>query len=101
MPCSGPDEPGRPKCGVEPVGFRERVRIEGDDGIDVGALLVVGVDPVEVALHELARGQPAGSDRRVDVVDGRLDDLERRCGLGLRGACAKHRDRHAIALAIA
>src|SRR5262249_49213553 len=56
----------------------------GDDGIDDRALLVIGVDPIEIALHQLARRKPAGSEGHVNVVDARLYDLERRAWRVLR-----------------
>jgi len=40
------NEIGKVKRCVKLVGLRERVRVDGDDGIDVGALLVIGVDPI-------------------------------------------------------
>ena len=43
----------------------------------VGPLLVVGMDPIEISLHQLMRGQPAGSVGRMNVVDRRLYDLKR------------------------
>jgi hypothetical protein len=32
-------------------------------------LLVISVDPIEVALHQLPSSEPAGAQGRVDVVD--------------------------------
>jgi hypothetical protein len=82
-------QPGSPKSGVKPVGFCERIRIGGNHGIDVGALPVIGVDPIEVALHQLARSEPAGAEGCVDIVDRGLYDLKRRGagGLGVRRSC--------------
>jgi len=83
-------ETGKAKRCVELVGLRKRIGVDGDDGIDVGAFLVVSIDPIEIALHQLARRQPAGSEGHVNVVDGRLHDLERRsgCALSAGGSCA-------------
>ena len=94
------NETGNAKRFVEPVGLRERVRVDGDDGIDVGALLVMGVDPIEIALHQLVRRQPAGSEGHVNVVDGRLYDLERRAG-GVLSVRRRHAQGQRTALPMA
>lgn len=68
---------GLGKSRVEFVGFGEGGGVEGDDAVDRRALLVVGLDPVQVELHELARGEFAGEDGGLDIGDGGLDDVER------------------------
>ena len=69
---------------VQRVGRLPCARIDVLDGVQRRAGLVVRRDPVEVALHQLAAGQPPRRQRRVHVVDGRLEQLE-----GLRAGDAR------------
>ena len=74
--------------GVERVGFLEGLRVDGDDRVDLRAVLVVGLDAIEVGTDERVGGEPPGLELGVDVLDGRLDDLER-LRLGLRNRHAQ------------
>jgi hypothetical protein len=64
-------------------------------------LLVIGVDPVEVALHHLASSEPVGSDGRVNVVDRGLYDLKWRNARGLPALRNEIATATAVAFAIA
>ena len=57
---------------VERVGGGERVRVDHDDRVERRTLLVVRLDPIDVALHQLATGQLLGLERGVDVGDRRF-----------------------------
>jgi len=95
------DQARVPIGSVQPVGVFQGVVVEGYDRIDGRALLVVGGDPVEVALDQLPRRELAGFECRMDVVDRRLGDLKRRRSAVLRMAarcpgcqqCAEHHGR--------
>ena len=50
--------------GVEAVGFFERVGIERNDRIDRRAFFVIGVDAIEIHLHQLTAGQARRIYRR-------------------------------------
>ena len=69
---------------VQRVGRRQRARIDALDGVQRRTGLVVRRDAVEVALHQPAAGQPPRRQRRMHVVDGRLEQLE-----GLRAGQAR------------
>ena len=72
----GSDEARHPERCVEPVGVLQRARIDRYQGVDPGALLVIGLDPVEIHLHQLPRAQCRGPVGRVNVGDRRLHDIE-------------------------
>ena len=69
-------EAGLREGGIQLAGPPQRVLAHGDDRVQVGSLLVVRLDAVEVAPHQLLRGEPALLHRLVDVRDGGLFDLE-------------------------
>ena len=73
-----PGEAGLREGGIQFARPPQRVLAYGDDGVQVGALPVVRLDAVEVALDQFLRRDPAFLHRLVDVRDGRLLDLE--CG---------------------
>ena len=53
---------------IELVGFFQRVRVDRNHRIDVRSRLVIGIDPVNVALDQLARRKLAGFEGCVDIV---------------------------------
>ena len=60
MPCSGPRGPLRAPLAVERVGGLPRTRIQRDEGVDRGPLLVVGGDAREKRVDRCReRGRPA------------------------------------------
>ena len=61
---------------IELLGLFQGVGIERDQGIDGGAFLVVGIDSIKVGLHQSPRAQRARPVGRVNVGDGRLEDIE-------------------------
>ncbi len=61
---------------VQLFGLGQDVWVEALDGVEDGPLLVVGLDAVQVALHQLPAGEVAGLHGVVDVGDGGLDELE-------------------------
>ena len=75
------DGPGDLVRSIEAIGFLERVGVDRDQRVDRRALLVEGLDAVEIHLHHLAAGELAGFIGVVNVVDGRFDEIEGRIGL--------------------
>src|SRR2546427_845053 len=63
--------------GVEHLRLRPGVRGDGADRVERWALLVVGGDARQVLVHELARGDAAGSQCCLQLRDYGLHDLER------------------------
>src|SRR5262249_5851225 len=45
--------------------------------VDLGSLLIVRVNPLQITLHQLASRQPAGFVRSKDLINGSLHDLKR------------------------
>ena len=72
----GTDETGRFECGVEPVGFFQRGRIDRDQRVDRRPLLVIGRDPIEIGLYELPDRERPGLIGRMNVGDRRFEQLE-------------------------
>ena len=64
------------KGGKTPMLPMERLGIDCDDRVDRGAAFVVGLDAVQVGLHQLPASQLAGFVRRVNLFDGGLNDVE-------------------------
>jgi hypothetical protein len=60
----------------ERSGFLERLRIEGDQGVQQRDLFVLGGDAVEVVLHHFDRRGFALVARKVQLVDGDFFDGE-------------------------
>ena len=42
--------------GVAPVGLGERVRVQCQDGVERGSLVIIGGDAVEIRLHQRVAG---------------------------------------------
>ena len=63
--------------GVELTGALERVRIDGNDGVELGTGLVVGLDASEAEFDEPLRCQSTGVEGSVDFSDGSRRQLER------------------------
>jgi hypothetical protein len=57
------------KCSIQPVGFFERTRVDGLNGIQARPGLVVGGDAFEVELDQFPARRSPRSDRCVDIVD--------------------------------
>ena len=70
------DEAGGLERGIESIRFIEGCGIQRDDRVDSGTFLVIGLDAIEVYLHQLAAGELAGLIGRVDFVDGRFENTE-------------------------
>ena len=70
-----------PAFGIVLIGPEDPVGL-----LDTGA--VVGLDAREIELHELGGRELARQDRRMDVLDARLDEMElgRRAGLAAAAA---------------
>ena len=65
---------------IQTVRFVEGRRVHRDDGVDSGAASVIGLDAVDVHLHQLARGEASVGIRGVDVVNGGFGQRERVLG---------------------
>ena len=66
--------------GVQAVRLLQRRRVHRDDGVDSGAAPVIGLDAVDIHLHQLARREAPGGIRGVDVVNGGFGQRERVLG---------------------
>ena len=71
-----PDHAAGLKGLVQPVRFGQRVGIDRNQGVDRRTLLVIGLYPVEIHLHQLARGQRARRERRMDIGDCGFDHIK-------------------------
>ena len=71
-----PGEAARGVGRVQLVGPCQRFGVDGLHGVQRRAGLVVGRDAVEIPLHQRAARQVAGRERRVHVVDRRLEQAE-------------------------
>src|SRR5919106_522117 len=78
------DKAGCLECGIEPVGFCERFRMDADDGIKGGSLLVIGVDTIEIHLDQLTGCQLSRFVGGVNLIDRCLENVE-------SGYCGAHR----------
>jgi hypothetical protein len=67
-----PDDALARKARVELVGAGQRLGVHQDDRVKRGALLVVGLDPVEIRLHEPPAAELLGPDGSLDVGNGRF-----------------------------
>jgi hypothetical protein len=56
--------------GIETIGFFERIRIDADDRVDRWTFFVIGLDAIEIHLHQLPAGESAGSVGGMNVVNG-------------------------------
>ena len=73
MPCSGPlSFPVLRKAASSAAASVERVRIERHKSVERRSALIVGRDPVEIALHELDAGQGLCPVGGVDLLDCRF-----------------------------
>src|SRR5207248_1460962 len=79
---------------VQRVGDGERPQVDDDERVDVGPVLVVRGDAVEVRLDERVAGERVGAHRGVHVGDGGLLDAEARAlgGGGARSEDDEERD---------
>jgi hypothetical protein len=68
---------GLAQGGVEASRVGERLGADRDIGVERRPALIVGRDPVEVALDQLDGGQRAGEIGGVDLLDGRFFQGER------------------------
>ena len=82
MQCSGPVSPLLREPLVELGRLLRRVGIRDDDGVERRALFVVGLDAREIRVDQRGARQALRFERRVDVCDGRFDDVEGRRRLG-------------------
>ena len=62
---------------VERIGFRERVLVDLDDGVDGRTGLVEGLDSPQVLLDQRATRELTALQRGVDLGDGRFFELKR------------------------
>jgi hypothetical protein len=65
-----------PEFGIEPRGLGQRRLVDGDEGVQLRARLVVGRDPVEIALDQLDRRKRAREICGMDAADRRFLDAE-------------------------
>ena len=65
------------ECRIQAVGLIKRLWIDGNDRIDSRPLLVVRVDPLQIKLDELMRGQPSGLVSVLDRLDCGFLEAER------------------------
>ena len=72
MPWSGPTGPDFLNFASSAAASSRAFGIDVDDGVELGALPVVGLDPLQVHLDELLRRQLAGLEGLVDVGNGRF-----------------------------
>jgi len=82
----GTRRPALRVAAVERVGRLQRVRIDDDDRVERGTVLVLGVDPFQVLLDERATGQRAVAKRGVNLRDCRFFEAKCRC------LCSRRRD---------
>ena len=66
------------EAAVQIVGLLFDVGVDQDDGVDRRAILIVGVDALQVLRDESAAGEFAGLHRVVDLRDSSLLDFELR-----------------------
>ena len=90
MQWSGPDGTVRLEAAIHLVRLRQRLRVRHDDGVDGGAVLVVGVDAAEILLDQAAAGDLSGFHRRVNAGHRGLVHLKR--GWRLRQESRGQRD---------
>ena len=69
MPCSGPRAPLLRPFGVERVGASRARGVDGHDGVQRRALLIVGVDSRQVDVDQLARRDLASLHRALQIFD--------------------------------
>src|ERR1700738_17300 len=60
------------EAGIQEVGRGQRTSVQGQDGIELRSLLVIGRDAVEVSLDELVAGQAVIAERLLDLRNRRL-----------------------------
>ena len=72
-----PDRTRLPEAAVEIVGSAQRVGIGHHDRVELGAFLVVRIDPREVLFDERAARQRSAAQRRLDLGSGGFFNLER------------------------
>ena len=70
------DGAGFRKSRVQRVRLFERLRIGRDHRVDIGAVAVKFLDPVQIEFHQFSRRQRARCIGRVDVGDRGVDDIE-------------------------
>jgi hypothetical protein len=70
--------------GIEIGGLLQGKGINVLHGVQLRPGLIICCNPIEVALNEFSAGQSARSHRRVNAVDGRLDNVEGGGGLRSR-----------------
>ena len=76
MQWSGADESRRDEGRVEFAGFLERTGVDVLDGVQLGPVLVVGLDAVQVEPDQCAARDLAGRQGRVGVVDRGLGETK-------------------------
>jgi hypothetical protein len=59
-------------AGIQEVGRGQRTSVQGQDGIELRSLLVIGRNAVEVSLDELVAGQAVIAERLLDLGNRRL-----------------------------
>ena len=79
-PVQRPADAARAPLRVERIGDLERPWIERDERVQLGPLLIVGLDPREVLLDDLPRCHAALTHGVLLVEDRCLDDVEPRGG---------------------
>src|ERR1041385_2518330 len=72
----GPDKPGGSKRNVETICLFERAGIDVYDCVEMGTLVVVRLDTIQIEPDELLSGQTPGFVGRMNIIDGGLDHLE-------------------------
>ncbi len=78
----GSGEAGLRKAAVEILGLLHGIRVEENDGVNGGTVLVIGLDALQVFAYEGAAGEAAALHGVVDLGDGGFFNFERRGRLG-------------------
>ena len=76
MPCKRASHAAARAFGIERVGGFPRARIDGGDGVQRRALLVVRLDAREIRLNQLPRRHFARRHGALQLIDRLLHDVE-------------------------
>jgi hypothetical protein len=71
-----PHETVRLESGIERLSFLARSRVHQLDGVELRTLLVVGGDSGKIPIDKLTACHLPLTQRRVNIVDRRLEELE-------------------------
>ena len=70
------DRPRRLELRIQVIGDLQRFGIDQDNGVQGWTALIIGIDARQIHFGQPAGSQPALPHRGMDVLDGRLDQVE-------------------------